>query len=297
MSWLNYHHLLYFKTIATEGSISKASEKLNVGQPALSAQLKQLEESFDQKLFERKNRQLILTDAGKATLKYANQIYSLGTELQEMLRDKTFSVRPHLNIGSLDSVPKHLSVRLIQAAQKIQDCNITLLDGTGDELYRQLINHSIDLVLANHHIMADSEEKSVYSRCIGKLPVHVYGAKEFAPLQDNFPQSLEGQSFILPTNHSKLRHDIEHFFEAANINYKVSVNVQDTAIQKFLAMEGVGLIAEPEFAVKRYLDEGKIVKLGSLKGVFEEFFLISTKRIVDNPIATQLMRDFSFADY
>ena len=80
IKWLNYHHLLYFRTIATEGSISRASEKLSVGQSALSSQLKQLEESIGQQLFQRKGRSLELTEAGKVALEYAEEIFQKGEE-------------------------------------------------------------------------------------------------------------------------------------------------------------------------------------------------------------------------
>lgn len=293
MSWLNYHHLLYFKTIATEGSISKASAKLKVGQPALSAQLKQLEENFGHKLFERKNRKLFLTEAGRAALQYANRIADLGVELQEVLRDKMFATKPHLKVGVLDSVPKVLVVDIIQAARKIADCHITVLDGTSDELYLQLSTHSIDLVISNHHLQTSNED-SIFTRKIGKLPVYLYGAARFKNIRRNFPQSLNGQPIILPTKHSKLRHDVDHFFEVHNVICPIIAETQDTAVQKLLASEGSGLIVEPRFAVEAYLKEKKLIQIGMLKGVYEEFFLISAKRILENPVATKLMKSFSF---
>ncbi|MCB0367614.1 MAG: LysR family transcriptional regulator [Bdellovibrionaceae bacterium] len=292
MNWLNYHHLMYFRSIATEGSISRASEKLMVGQPALSAQLKQLEEFFDQKLFERRNRQLILTDAGKATLKYANQIHSLGRELLEVLSSKSHSIRPHITIGSLDSVPKNLVVNIMQSARRFQDCHVTALDGTGDELYRQLISHSVDVVVSNH-LVIPADDKSVFSRSIARFKIGVYGAKKFIHLKKGFPASLKNQPMILPTLHSKLRHDIDHFFTSKKISVQVLSEAQDTTVQKLLACDGAGLIAEPEFAVKSMIDEHKLFKLGYLSGVYEEFFLSSTKRVVENPVVNYLMEDYS----
>lgn len=293
MNWLNYHHLMYFRTIATEGSISKASEKLLVGQPALSAQLKQLEAYFDQKLFERRNRRLILTDAGKVTLKYANLIASLGTELQEVLQSQSHTVRPHLKIGALDSVPKVMIVKLIETARKIGDCHVTALDGAGDQLYRELVTHSLDLVVSNHHLV-NQDDQSVYTRSIGKLPINVYGAPKFKNLRKAFPGSLNNQPVILPTSHSKLRHDVEHYLKENQVYCNVIADTQDTTIQKLLACDGVGLIIEPDFAVRQLVREGKLIKIGALAGVYEEFFLISARRVVENPIAVKLMKSFSF---
>ncbi len=293
MNWLNYHHLMYFRTIATEGSISKASKKLNVGQSALSVQLKQLENSFNLKLFERRNRQLFLTEAGKSALKYANQIHSLGNELIEVLHNKEHSTQQHLSIGSLDSVPKNLVVKVIENCQKYQNCHITSLDGTGEDLYRQLMAHTLDVVISNHHIVS-STDKSVYTKSIGKYKLGIYASQKYAALTAGFPKSLANQPLILPTTHSKLRHDVEHYFESHKIPVKVIADTQDTTVQKLLALDGQGLIAEPEFAVKSLLREKKLIRVGNLKGVYEEFFLTSTKRVIENKIANHLMKNFEF---
>ena len=122
MAWLNYHHLYYFWITATEGSISSASKKLRIGQPTISTQIKNLEESMSQVLFKRKSRGLHLTEAGKVVLDYANQIFNLGNELMEVVKDETFSRRTHIQIGALDSVPKTLVQSLIHSAQKIAPC-------------------------------------------------------------------------------------------------------------------------------------------------------------------------------
>lgn len=293
MNWLNYHHLMYFRTIATEGSISKASKKLMVGQPALSAQLRQLEEFFDQALFERRNRQLILTDAGKATLKYANQIHNLGGELLEVLQSKSLTIRPHVTIGSLDSVPKSLVVHIIQSIRKFQNCHVTALDGTGDDLYRELSTHAIDVVVSNH-LVIPSDDKSMFTRSIARLKIGVYASSRFAGLKKGFPNSLKDQPMILPTLHSKLRHDIDHFFTNQKIPVEVLSDAQDTTVQKLLAVEGEGLIVEPEFAVKPLLNEGRLIRLGYLNGVYEEFFLSSTKRVVESPAVNYLINEYQF---
>ena len=292
MNWLNYHHLMYFKAIATEGSISKASEKLLVGQPALSAQLKQLEEAFGKQLFERRNRKLFLTDAGKIALRYANQIHSLGTELQTVLGDQSLSIKPHIQLGALDSVPKSLVVKLVEWARRNFDCHVTLLDGTGDSLYRQLDSFAIDLVLSDHHIVPAQEGKSIQTRSIGKVPISIYSSEKFEGLKEQFPSSISGQPLVVPTKHSKLRHDLDHYFETHNITPNIVAETQDTTTQKLLAADSYGLIAEPHFAVKHYVKEGKLIKLGRLAGVYEEFFLISNKRVIENPVAIRLMNEF-----
>src|SRR5687768_16557914 len=134
MDWLNYHHLFYFRAIATEGSIARAAEKLLLGQPTLSAQLKQLEQKIGKDLFERRNRKLVLTEAGRAALEYANEIFRLGNEMLEVLQDRTPEGRPHLQIGALDSVPKAVVLKMVTAVHQIAPCTVSILEGKGDEL-------------------------------------------------------------------------------------------------------------------------------------------------------------------
>ena len=118
MKWLNYHHLYYFRTIAKEGSIARAARTLRLGQPTLSTQLKLLEDSLGRRLFERKNRALFLTEAGKICLEYADGIFRSGSELIQVLEDSSLSGRTDIKIGALDSVPKNLLVNLVRGLLK-----------------------------------------------------------------------------------------------------------------------------------------------------------------------------------
>lgn len=291
MKWLNYHHLLYFRMIANEGSIAKAAEKLKLGQPALSAQLKTLEESFGHDLFERRNRRLFLTDAGKVALKYANEIFDRGQELLEVIDDKAFSDKVHLHLGALDSVPKTLITKLVESAHKIKDCYVTVLEGRGDELIREVSSHQIDILISNYPAPTTGES-GLYSRSLAKIPVSIFGSPKFKDLKRKFPQSLANQPLILPTKHSKLRQDISHYFTANKIISNVVAETQDTSVQKLLAIDGVGLAPLPDFSVKDYLKRKDLVKIGTLTGVQEEFWMISAPRTIENPVASKLIKEY-----
>lgn len=288
---MNYQHLYYFRTVAVEGSISKAAQKLRLGQPAISLQLKQFEEYLGQKLFERKNRRLVLTEAGRVILDYANQIFRLGEELQEVINDQTFDKCVHLQIGVLDSIPKKLIQLLIDAARKITECTITVLEGEGDYLFRELLSHKIDLVISNYP-PSIGNTKQFNTRLLASSPISIFAASKFAHLKRNFPKSLRGQPFIFPTLHSKLRHDLEHFFRVNEISIKLIIETQDTAVQKLLGIEGMGLAPLPDFAVKKIKQKGELVKLGSLPELKEGFWLISSPRRIQNPVASSLFETF-----
>ena len=287
--WLNYHHLYYFRAIATEGGIARAAEKLRLGQPTLSAQLKQLEDRVGKPLFERRNRKLVLTDAGKAALDYANEIFKLGDEMLEVLKDRTPEDQPHLQIGALDSVPKTVILSIVMAAYKIEPCTVSILEGKGDELFRELRAHKIDLIVSNYPSQA-LEETQVYSKSVGKLPVSVYGSKKFKNLRQSFPRSLTGKPFVFPTSHSKLRHDLNHYFKLNGIQTHSIAETQDTSLQKLLAEHGVGLAP---FSDVEDTKERNLFKIGKLKGVYEEIWLISAQRKLENPIAARLVNTFN----
>lgn len=289
--WLNYHHLYYFRTIAHEGGIAKAAEKLRLGQPTLSTQLRQLEESLGHLLFDRRKRTLILTEAGKVALEYADSIFRSGDELIQVLDDKSFSGRTDVKFGALDSVPKRLLLSLMEGALKEGNCSVSLLEGRGDELFRELLAHQIDLIISNYP-PATSDLGRVYSRSIAKVPVAVFGAPKYAHLKKGFPRSLEGQPFVLPTSHSKLRHDLDHYFTVNKLRVIPVAETQDTSVQKLLGIEGHGLIPLPEFTTRDLIGEKKLIKVGSLAEVKEEFWLISAERKIENPIAARIMKSF-----
>ncbi|HEX6976720.1 MAG TPA: LysR family transcriptional regulator, partial [Vicinamibacterales bacterium] len=118
LSWLNYHHLLYFWTVAREGGVSKAAGKLRLSQPTISAQVRLLEEALGEQLFRRQGRGLSLTDAGQLVYRYADEIFSLGRELTETLRGRPAGRPALLNVGVANVVPKLVVYRLLQPATR-----------------------------------------------------------------------------------------------------------------------------------------------------------------------------------
>lgn len=289
MKWLNYHHLIYFREIANEGSISKASEKLLIGQPALSAQLKQLEDQLEIELFERKNRKLILTDAGKVALKYANEIGQLGQELLQVIADKSYSNKTPFKLGALDSVPKQIVWEIAQKARSYGDCFVSIVEGDQEELTAELLSRNIDCFISNYS--GDiSKDKNMNSKSFVKAPVSIYGSKQFLACKNNFPKSLNGVPMILPTHHSKLRHDLDYFFDSKKIKILSELETQDTALMKIFAAQGAGLAALPDIAALDQVRNNTLYKIGTLPNIKEEYWIISSKRTIDNPIASKLMK-------
>ncbi len=293
MNQLNYHHLFYFKVIATEGSISKAALKLRLGQPTLSMQLKQFEDCIGHVLFERKNRSLLLTETGQLVLSYANEIFRLGDELFEAVNGRATPRKMKMQIGALDSVPKSLIKAVMEKAFEFQNCQVTILEGEGPELMEDLMNHRLDLVISNTAPPALSTEK-LYAKSLAQWPLIVCGSPAFSHLIEKFPQSLQNQPFIMPTIHSRVRNEIDHYMESERIQVDLIAETQDTSLLKALATDGKGLIVVAENAVQANLKAGTLVKIGNLGTKYEELWLISAHRKLENPVADLLMKDFSF---
>ncbi|MAZ48462.1 MAG: LysR family transcriptional regulator [Halobacteriovoraceae bacterium] len=292
IKWLNYHHLLYFRVIATEGSIAKASEALNVGQPALSSQLKLLEQSLGQKLFDRKNRSLILTEAGKIALEYADDIFRKGEEFVSVFNNRSFDQKSHYKIGLSDSLPKTLSMKLAENAQTFgKESFISLVEGEPEDMMGKLLAHELDIVLTNSLGAMNLEGFELKS--IGQTNMSIYGSKKFQFLEESFPDSLDEKPFILPPTHSKLRYDIEHYFQDKKIHYDLYAEVQDSALKKLLAENGKAMIFLSDFAAAPLVNDGRLIKLGAVPEIKEEFWLLTSKRTIVNSITKQLLDNFS----
>lgn len=289
--WINYHHLYYFKVIAEEGSVSKASEKLRLGQPTLSAQLKQFEETIGIQLFDRQHKKLILTEQGQVALAYAQNIFKMGNEMYEALHDRISSNRVHLQIGALDSLSKEIILNLSKAALKISPCTISLIEGKPEEMLRELANHRIDLFVTNF-IPSNLDIRHFTYKSIAKKNLALYGTKEFRNLKLKFPQSLHGQPIILPTHDSKLRNDFEHWAKLNAIMVDIVSETQDVSLQKLMASEGLGLIPTAQHSVQELIDQKKLAEIGPLVGIYEEVFLVIAQRKINNPIASQIFKSF-----
>ncbi len=291
MKWLNYHHLLYFKVIATEGSIAQASKSLLLGQSALSSQLKQLEDSLGQKLFERKNKRLILTEAGRVALEYADQIFKKGEEFVQVFNEKSLSSKSIYRIGVVASVPKMIASSLMQLSKEYSSNSvINMQEHTTEELFKKISTHELDIILTNKLNLTDKTDFQIKN--VGKDNISIYGAKNYKKLIKGFPKSLNGAPIILPTMHSKLRYDLEHAFKSMKILYELVAEVQDSSVKKALGCEGIGLISLPDFAAKDLVAEGKLFKIGNLKNVTEEYWLISKKRTIKSETTEKLLENF-----
>lgn len=291
MKWMNLQHLKYFLVIAEEGSLSSASKKLLVGQPALSAQLKQFEQWLGSELFERKGKRLHITPTGEYVLKYAKAIKGLEDELISNMGHAEEIGPKELVLGIQESVPKTISAKTIMTLRKVRPLHVKVIEGNGEELFNLLMAGKVDGFIGNFKPMSSSKE--VIYTSLETETLSIWGSKKFIGLKKGFPSSLEGASFILPGFQNQLRHDFEKYMLHKGLKFESIIEAQDTALQKELASRGEGLLILGEDSVKAWVHSGLLYKIGNLPHMKEEYWFGMLKRSLDNQFIKSVLDVFS----
>lgn len=292
MKWLNYNHLLYFKTVVDQGSIAKASELLRIGAPAISMQIKMLEEVIQKDLFIRKNRGLVLTDTGRIVYEYANSIFNLGNELLSTLDDQVYG-QIKIQIGVQDSVPKNLVSKITSHIYNEFDAMVSVYNGNHEKMTLAVVSHEYDLAILNYP-PSINDKSILYSKRILKCPVVLAGSDKFLHLKDKPLKNFTRVPFILPTANSSLRHRFEHYCENIGLKYQHAGEAEDTVVQKNMAISGNGIILIMKEAIQTYVKNSQLHILHEMSDLTEELWLVSGKRKIQNPIAVELMKSFKF---
>jgi LysR family transcriptional activator of nhaA len=281
---LNYHHLLYFWAVAKEGSLRRASEILHVSQPSISVQLKQLEEWLDAPLFTRANRRLIITDTGQTVLGYAEEIFSLGRELLNAVRQEPGQRALRLHVGVADSVPKIIVRQHLAPVFKLNRLvRVTCREGSLNELITQLAAHKLDVVLADEPSTSALRVRTFNQR-VNTSDIVICAAPSLARrLTRNFPQSLDGAPAVLPVGEMTLRRQLEQWFESQRVRPRVVAEVEDTALLTDLGAEGLGFVPVYSAVLEEIERTSRCRKVGIAKGLKMEVFAITAQRRLQHP--------------
>lgn len=287
MSELNYHHLRYFRAVAHDGNLTRTAERLNLSQSALSIQIKQLEERLGHSLFERRGRQLYLTEAGRIALDHADTIFSAGEELVETLKE-TGRTRRAIRIGALATLSRNFQMEFLRPILGRSDVDMILRSGSTSELLGALEALNLDIVLLNQAPMADSVTpfiaQHVYQQRVSLIGRPSYG-KPGAKLAD----LLAEHPVILPTLESGVRSQFEALVARIGITPQIAAEVDDMAMMRLLAREGAGLAVLPPIVVKGELEAGTLVEFDALPGMIESFYAVTVKRRFPNPLIRPLL--------
>lgn len=284
MAWLNYHHLLYFWTVAREGSIARASTVLNLTQPAISSQLRTLEKSLGEKLFQKSGRNLVLTDTGRLVFRYADDIFSTGRELMEALRGQPTGRPARLVVGATDAMPKIMVHRLVEPALRLPEpVHLVVRDDKPERLLASLSIHELDVVIADAP-MAPTVRVRAFNHLLGESPVSVVGTPALvAKYKRRFPASLDGAPFIMPTEDAALRRSLEEAFAELQVAPRIVAEIADSAVLGVFGQEGLGLFATPTVIAEEVCRQHGLRVLGALDGVTEKFYAISVERRITHP--------------
>ena len=287
---MNLHHLKYFLVIADEGSLSAASKKLLVGQPALSSQLKSFEDWLGVPLFSRAGKRLKITTAGEFVLKYARAIKQLEDELLMNLQHADEMGKKELTLGAQESVPKAIMAKAISTIKGVKPIRLKILEGTGEELFELMLSGKIDFFIGNFKPLNQARELVYLS--LARETVSIWGARKFQKLKVGFPESLAGKPFVLPGLQNHLRHDFEKVMLQAGLDFDVSIEAQDTALLEELAKSGEGLLLMGKKSGDAFLKDGRLTKIGELPGLTEQYWLGMVKRTIDNEYLRSIVKAF-----
>jgi LysR family transcriptional activator of nhaA len=284
MNWLNYHHLLYFWTAAREGSITKACQQLHLTQPTVSGQIRELEKSLKTRLFERSGRSIRLTEAGQMVYRYADEIFTLGRELQDAVAGRPVGLSMRVVVGVADTLPKLLVHRLLAPALQLgQEVRVTCIDGEPNRLLAQLALHELDIVVSDFPASPQLRMKA-FNHLLGDCGVTFFGTQELVrQYRRGFPKSLDGAPMLLPGGNTALRRALEQWFDDQGIRPLVRAEFTDSALLKAFGGFGDGVFAAPTAVEDEVQRMYGVSVVGREESVRERVYAISVEKRLKNP--------------
>lgn len=285
---LNYHHLRYFWAIAHERSLTKAAARLHVSPSALSIQLRQLEERLGQSLFDRRNRRIELTEAGRIALEYADGIFRSGEELVSTLKGSARKGRSVLRVGAVATLSRNFQLGWLRPLLRREDVELVLRSGTLRELLSQLAAHTLDVVLTNSAVPRDRATPWRVFK-IGEQEAALVGPPSRSRKRFRFPDDLRHTPIILPGPESSLRESFDTLMEQAGILPVVAAEVDDMAMLRLVARESDGVALVPPIVVKDEIERGVLVERARVTGLRETFYAVTASRRFGNPLLKSLL--------
>jgi LysR family transcriptional activator of nhaA len=284
MSQLNLKHLRYFWVVASEGSITRASEILHLTPQTISGQLRMLEESIGNKLFQKSGRNLVLSDIGQTVFSYADEMFSLENELQDMLEGRPNSQNLTFNVGVAMVVPKLIAYRVLEPVMYMQE-NVKLIchEAPLVDLLASLSVHKLDLVLADAPISPTLNVKA-YNHLLGESGISFFARSEdVKKYRRNFPDSLDGSPMLMPTSSSSLRRALDQWLEREGIKPQIVAEFEDRALMKAFGEAGTGVFTSPTAVEDDVVAKYGVRVIARTDDLQERFYAISAERRIKHP--------------
>jgi LysR family transcriptional activator of nhaA len=284
VEWLNYHHLLYFWTVVRTGSVAAASTELRLAPPTISVQIRRLEEQLGEKLLRRSGRRLFPTEMGQAVFRYADEIFSLGRELLDMVRGRPTDRPMKVIIGVVDVIPKSIAHWLIEPALRLGErVRIVCREATPEQLLAQLSVQSLDVVLADAPIGPGVNVRA-YNHLLGETGVSFLGDASLARThRRRFPRSLHAAPVLLPATNTATRRSIDQWLETADIRPEIIGEFEDSELLWEFGAAGDGIFPVPTLLEKHLTRLYGVKVLGRTDAVRSRFYAISVERRLKHP--------------
>jgi LysR family transcriptional regulator, transcriptional activator of nhaA len=284
VEWLNYHHLLYFWTVVRTGSVAAASDELRLAPPTISVQIRRLEEQLGEKLLRRSGRRLLPTEMGQAVFRYADEIFSLGRELLDMVRGRPTDRPMRLTVGVVDVMPKFIAHWLIEPALRLGErVRIVCREATPDQLLAQLSVQGLDVVLADAPIGPGVNVRA-YNHLLGETGVSFLGHARLARTRRRrFPKSLHGAPLLLPATNTAMRRSIDQWLDTLDIRPDIVGEFEDSELLWEFGGAGEGIFPVPAVLEKQLRRLHRVSVLGRTNAVRSRFYAISVERRLKHP--------------
>lgn len=284
MEWLNYHHLFYFWKVVKLGSITAACKELRLAPPTVSAQLRSLEEQLGEKLLMRRGRALVPTDVGQMVYGYAQQIFGLGQELMDAVKQRPTGRPIRLVVGVDDVLPKEIAQALIEPALGLkQPVRLLCREGSLEPLLASLALHELDVVLSDTPVTPSLNVRA-YNHPLGDCGVLWMGAPALAKAhRRGFPKSLDGAPMLLPTDDTALRRDLDQWCDTQAIRPVMVAEFEDYGLLRAFGQEGTGVIPVPSVLEKVFQKQYGLQRIGPAAGVVVRFYAVSIERRIRHP--------------
>lgn len=274
---LNFRHLHYFWMVAREQHLTRAAEELHVSQSAVSAQIRQLEETLGHDLFRREGRSLELTEIGHLVLGYANGIFNLGAELMETLRSGDGRKLKELRVGAVATLSRNFQQNLLRPLIGDDHLHLVIESASLAELIERLRVHKLDLVLANRPVTSDGEAP-LDCRRIARQSVCLVGPPRDTDQAFRWPADLANSALLLPGHSSEIRSQFDLLCGELGLMPRISAEVDDMAMLRLLARDSGRLALVPDVVVQDELEQGLLQKYCEVPGIHEHFYAITAAR-------------------
>lgn len=282
MNRLNYHHLYYFWQVAQVGNLTKTAQRLHISQSALSSQIKQLEESMDCLLFDRVGKKLLLTESGEKALLFANEIFSRGEELENLLRYGNQGQRSHVSIGISSYMSRNFIEEFIGPTLTNSECQVTLHSNNLPTLLDRLANHKLDLVLTNKPIELENEHPWIV-QLLSRQPVSIVCPPDMKQVP------YKETSWVLPSRYHAIRSEFEAFCQGEGFTPNIKMEVDDMAMLRLMARDHRGFSVLPTVVGRDELASGHLTVQHTFSNVFERFYAVTLPRVYQPTVVNELL--------